>query len=362
MKQTNNAIKFLMAQYRAIFKNAYFKGIASAVLLTAGLAVAGGAAAAETIKRVDDFNQALVKGDTDRIEFDGANYISAITNDSISSATNPEVIKGDMVITGGAGVHKIYASTTSTKNFYTRSAYDLILKKDNYQIGASGSKGQFNGTWNNITLEKGSTLNVIGGSGDGAMASTFATGLGTVSVDNATVNLTSQASGNAVLRGATINVTGKGAVVNVGTEYQGADKDYAALGWRDEVTLGANNRPNKYTLEYGSNISFSNGATLNLTGHSGATANAYQTIGSQVMGKSLTVDGGHVNVKGYGAQIFSHTNTFTNTNFHVASGAQLVFQPFEFRVRKNDNSGNDSNHGYSFINGTSTFTSSLKAM
>ena len=39
MKQTNNAIKFLMAQYRAIFKNAYFKGMASAVLLTAGLAV-----------------------------------------------------------------------------------------------------------------------------------------------------------------------------------------------------------------------------------------------------------------------------------------------------------------------------------
>ena len=49
MKQTNNAIKFLMAQYRAIFKNAYFKGLTSAVLLTAGLAVAGGAQAATNI-------------------------------------------------------------------------------------------------------------------------------------------------------------------------------------------------------------------------------------------------------------------------------------------------------------------------
>ena len=46
MKQTNNAIKFLMAQYRAIFKNAYFKGMATAVLLTAGLA-AGAAQAAD---------------------------------------------------------------------------------------------------------------------------------------------------------------------------------------------------------------------------------------------------------------------------------------------------------------------------
>lgn len=47
MKQTNNAIKFLMAQYRAIFKNAYFKGLATAALVTAGLAV--GAAQAETV-------------------------------------------------------------------------------------------------------------------------------------------------------------------------------------------------------------------------------------------------------------------------------------------------------------------------
>ena len=46
MKQTNNAIKFLMAQYRAIFKNAYFKGIATALVLTAGLAA--GAAQANT--------------------------------------------------------------------------------------------------------------------------------------------------------------------------------------------------------------------------------------------------------------------------------------------------------------------------
>ena len=38
MKQTNNAIKFLLAQYRAIFKSAYFKGLATAVVVTAGLA------------------------------------------------------------------------------------------------------------------------------------------------------------------------------------------------------------------------------------------------------------------------------------------------------------------------------------
>ena len=45
MKQTNNAIKFLMAQYRAIFKNAYFKGMATALVLTAGLATGAAQAA-----------------------------------------------------------------------------------------------------------------------------------------------------------------------------------------------------------------------------------------------------------------------------------------------------------------------------
>ena len=39
MKVSNNALNFLLAQYRAIFKRAYVKGLASAVLLTAGLAV-----------------------------------------------------------------------------------------------------------------------------------------------------------------------------------------------------------------------------------------------------------------------------------------------------------------------------------
>ena len=48
MKQTSAALTFLMAQYRAIFKRAYIKGIASAVLLTAGLA-AGAAQAADTL-------------------------------------------------------------------------------------------------------------------------------------------------------------------------------------------------------------------------------------------------------------------------------------------------------------------------
>ena len=47
MRNSNNAMTFLLAQYRAIFKRAYFKGLAAAVLMTAGLAA--GAAQAEDL-------------------------------------------------------------------------------------------------------------------------------------------------------------------------------------------------------------------------------------------------------------------------------------------------------------------------
>ncbi len=49
MKVSNNALNFLLAQYRAIFKRAYVKGLASAVLLTAGLAAGASQAQADDI-------------------------------------------------------------------------------------------------------------------------------------------------------------------------------------------------------------------------------------------------------------------------------------------------------------------------
>ena len=150
MKQTNNAIKFLMAQYRAIFKNAYFKGLTSAVLLTAGLA-AGGAQAATTIDRVDALNQALTTDQTDQIVFDGKDYTLWITNDTASSSDAPEIINGDMIIREGASgaVHKIYASGASNTALYTQSAHDLIVEKNTtMQVGDSTSQSATNSTWN----------------------------------------------------------------------------------------------------------------------------------------------------------------------------------------------------------------------
>ena len=66
MKQTSSALTFLMAQYRAIFKRAYIKGIAAAVLMTAGLA-AGQAQAANDLSSGWNSGDALVTSTADDI-------------------------------------------------------------------------------------------------------------------------------------------------------------------------------------------------------------------------------------------------------------------------------------------------------
>ena len=78
MKQTNNAIKFLMAQYRAIFQNAYFKGLATAAVVTMGLAAGQAQATSlEDISTIVDDTPITVPGTYDKI---------AITQEKTSSA------------------------------------------------------------------------------------------------------------------------------------------------------------------------------------------------------------------------------------------------------------------------------------
>ena len=119
MKQTNNAIKFLMAQYRAIFKNAYFKGLTSAVLLTAGLAVAGGAQAAAQLP-----NEVLkTDGITVTINDDANNVYGMLTG----SITN---LNGGLVINAGDTV-----GTMASGNYiYGQSGAATELKGQNFDL------------------------------------------------------------------------------------------------------------------------------------------------------------------------------------------------------------------------------------
>ena len=212
-----------------------------------------------------------------------------------------------------------------------------------------------------LTIQKNATVTVsAGSSGTTAGVDVYAD---TINVDNSIVNILQHTSGgnsttgqNAILRGKTITVTGKDAVINLGSLDDNARSSggRATLGWRSDAKL-VNDVP--VSNNAGSDISFSNGATLNLLGRTGSGATAatdYNTEGSQVWGNSLTTNDSYVEVSGAGAQIWTHTNTFTNTNFHVANKAQLIIKPYEFRVLDADGGTNDDNV-YSYINGTTTF-------
>ena len=92
MKQTNNAIKFLMAQYRAIFKNAYFKGLATAALVTAGLAV--GAAQAATVTLPIPGTTAITSSNSsDSIIVDGKALFTGTTSNP-AQATSVTITNG----------------------------------------------------------------------------------------------------------------------------------------------------------------------------------------------------------------------------------------------------------------------------
>ena len=114
MKQTNNAIKFLMAQYRAIFKNA---NIAMVAAMVASALAAGQAQAAnldnDTLKAADDGAQLTVDGSGDKyanLTLSGAATPGAVFDKSFTitvSDGNGHTLEGnntnDGVITAASG-------------------------------------------------------------------------------------------------------------------------------------------------------------------------------------------------------------------------------------------------------------------
>ena len=98
MKQTNNAIKFLMAQYRAIFQNAYFKGLATAAVVTMGLAAGQAQAAA------DIANAQALAGTTEQV-------IATDTKKELSVAATDTKWNAKLTITSGAAAAHTFKAT-----------------------------------------------------------------------------------------------------------------------------------------------------------------------------------------------------------------------------------------------------------
>lgn len=168
MKQTNNAIKFLMAQYRAIFKNAYFKGIASAVLLTAGLAAAGSAKAAA--------NDAIL----DEIDF-----VKTGTANNQNITQNSEIDLGDF------SSDKFSGTWTSVGATVIDGAHVSITGETDRHIAVSGGANFTIQNGGSLTITNTNTTNttLYGGADDGNSGSFIVTGDGsTANLSNTSIN------------------------------------------------------------------------------------------------------------------------------------------------------------------------------
>ena len=152
MKQTNNAIKFLMAQYRAIFKNANIAMLAA----IAASALAAGQAQADDL-----------------------------------TATNWGNASGDALTVGGTSptYGKIDLTATADEDKANNNSFKLTIKggADNKINGAASDKGSFTATKGTLVIEGADATGtkLIIGDVSGAKA-TF----GTVSVNKGTVDLT----------------------------------------------------------------------------------------------------------------------------------------------------------------------------
>ena len=112
MKQTNNAIKFLMAQYRAIYQNAYFKGLTTAAILTLGLAVgqANAAPGNNLLEQDDNLPQGKTVLVIDGATSTGSDQSGEYQNIQFKGDGAQKFANVSIKVTGGV------ASTDSTNN------------------------------------------------------------------------------------------------------------------------------------------------------------------------------------------------------------------------------------------------------
>ena len=230
MRNSNNAMTFLLAQYRAIFKRAYFKGLATAVLMTAGLA-AGAAQAAEISlgASLDEAKDVTVTGqDTfsgSTAQYAGTLTISGsgakLTSDSTSNIVAQLYFK-ELNVTDGATLELTQNSSDHngfqglyTDPDFTEAASLANFNKATVTISGTTSIQATNVTMNDTTLtlegskaglgaEDGDNNNPVAGRGELTITGSTITMSGTgvwmggtkVAISDSTITLDGADSGS----------------------------------------------------------------------------------------------------------------------------------------------------------------------
>ena len=245
MKQTNNAIKFLMAQYRAIFKNAYFKGLTSAVLLTAGMAVAGTAQADSTDIKTTAYDNpynsktpitdTVVIGGTDG---DTPTYVKdavlgqggVITNERPKDKSGTFFLNGTLTINGG------------------RIDLTHITDPTVTAINNVGGIADWNGTSGDTTFDSAMT--------NGSGTSTIVLNEGSIKVNHSSIQV-----GSFILNGGEVTLGGSGSYIETQHTAWGGSTGLAAA---TDGTNGGIFTANNTTINL-NEASYINGYKLSFT-------------------------------------------------------------------------------------------------
>ena len=206
MKISNNALNFLLAQYRAIFKRAYIKGIASAVILTAGLA-AGQAQAQPDGTFYENTGSWSEKISPIASSTNAATAVAGDYDDGTTKDHDDGIVSGGNFVIGdsGSAIGGDIVSLTSG------SAYGGYVKIESGSLDVVAEG-------NRVTISSGATLNSSTGNVMGGWAKTNGTGKATASGNKLTINAQ---SGSTITFMGINTLIGGGAAGNHGAKAEG---------------------------------------------------------------------------------------------------------------------------------------------
>ena len=261
MKLSNNAIKFLMSHYRAIYKNAWVKGLATAALLTAGL-TAGQAANAAT--PLSDLSTA-----TGDITITGSGNDDVPNNKWASiEVSGKDTLKApafNLTIAGGATTANSIKAKGGAATL--KSGKDLTIateKANGLLVSAADGTNTLTAEFANVYVNKGSLiLNEKTTAASGSLfAKTFVVGSGSELADgDASITLGKNAVlGKAIAAGNLADLTS--VTLNNGGVIQSAKAEGANV---EGITINAANL----------NI---DGGKLNIVSKDGGTSGAVATL------------------------------------------------------------------------------------
>lgn len=345
IKQSRNAVTMLLSCFKGIYHSAYVKGIASAVVLTAGLA-AGAANATDvtnwtTDVTVDNNNPlkvsgsnanatgtvTVVSGDGHTIGGEHASDEATVIGLDADRKASLDIQKGTVTVQTGSATGEnttvyldkltVGAGATLEITSSDGASADLATLVDAKTITVAGSDTLAA----TVTLSEGGTAGADGTSTLGGEASVIT--LGT----NSNVQLTGTNDSDTTIKGATLNITG-------GATTGSIQVDASKFGNIEvtNVTMSAGSIQNKGTLDItGTKVAITGGTLNNSTASSVLTLNADTEISSEAVltnagkikigdRKTLTVDAADF----AGGALLHSTVTEEAVNFGSNSTLKIV--------------------------------------